>query len=58
METSVASRELSDGSVAYEVVIIEGSQTVVIACVSEADALALQHAFEDHASYLMIEGRA
>ena len=58
METSVVHRKLTDGSIVYAVVFVDGSQAARIECVDKAAAVELQTAFTRHASYAEISHQA
>jgi hypothetical protein len=55
METEIVENVLSDGSKTYDVVIVEGSSRVVIACTNQEAAEMLQSAFLGCAEYATIE---
>jgi hypothetical protein len=55
MNTSIVKEKLSDGSIAYNLVMVDGSTRVVIACVDKIHARELQQAFLDHACYMTIQ---
>jgi len=49
METSIVENTLTDGSMTFDVVFIDGSQKVVINAEDEAGAIAIQEALAHHA---------
>lgn len=55
MESSIVEEKLTDGSVAYNVVIVDGAQKTVIAAISKAGAEVIQEALEAYGSYATIE---
>lgn len=55
MESSIVEEKLTDGSVAHNVVFIDGAQKVVIAAVGEHEAKKIKEALWAYASYATIE---
>jgi hypothetical protein len=55
METSLVSETLSDGSVAYNVVFIDGSNKVVIAAVDLKGAQKIQDAFAMYVAHAQVD---
>ena len=49
MDTSLIERKLTDGSMTWDVVFVDGSARAVIACATLSHALSLMSAFQQHA---------
>ena len=54
METSVETSTMTDGSIAWAVVFVEGSATVRIECVDRKSAYALAESIREMASYATV----
>jgi hypothetical protein len=54
MNTSVVKVTMTDGSIAYNVVFVDGSQKAVIACVDKEHARKLQTCIEECSVYAEI----
>lgn len=55
METSIVKKIMSDESIAYNVVAIDGSHKIVIGAIDERSARIIQEALADHAAHATVE---
>lgn len=55
MESSIVEEKLTDDSIAYNVVIVDGSDKVVIGAISKSGAEKIQYALDAFAAHATIE---
>lgn len=54
METSIVQRKQSDGNPSFQVVFVDGSTVVELACIDQIHAFRLQEAIQANAEYAVV----
>lgn len=57
MESEIIERELTDESLVYEVHFIDGSSRMILSCLDEKSAEAVQKALETHVCYAVMNAQ-